>query len=97
MASLRCFKTGVTAVFIFAAFLSPHSLSPFRLSQPVKMDAKNEPVNAYGEKQVPLGTPTYDPETHDHVATGQNQLHRRLKGRHMQMIAMSVQPRVLEP
>lgn len=49
---------------------------------------KTEPVNAYGEKPAGLGSPTYDPETHDHVATGQNTLHRSLKGRHMQMIAI---------
>ena len=30
----------------------------------------------------------YDPEDGVSVASGQNQLHRELKGRHMQMIAM---------
>ena len=50
------------------------------------MDAKNE-SGALGEKGVGNGAPYLDPEDQD-VGTGQNILHRDLKGRHMQMIAM---------
>ena len=51
------------------------------------MNTKNE-TNALGEKHVD-DIPVYgDPEDRDTVATGQNILHRDLKGRHMQMIAM---------
>jgi hypothetical protein len=51
------------------------------------MNAKNE-TDALGEKRVNNGLPYVDPEDHETVATGQNILHRELKGRHMQMIAM---------
>ena len=52
------------------------------------MDAKNE-TGALGEKRVNDGPPPYiDPEDRETAATGQNALHRDLKGRHMQMIAM---------
>lgn len=51
------------------------------------MNAKNE-TDALGEKRVNDGLPYDDPEGHETVATGQNVLHRELKGRHMQMIAM---------
>lgn len=51
------------------------------------MDAKNE-SNAFGEKHV-NDIPAYgDLEESGVVATSQNILHRELKGRHMQMIAM---------
>lgn len=55
--------------------------------------------NSLGEKDghnVPkyesgvLGQPTRDPEDHSVVIAGENVLHRDLKGRHMQMIAMWV-------
>jgi amino acid permease len=48
------------------------------------MNSKNE-TNALGDKDVHDGSPYVDPET---VVTGPNILHRELKGRHMQMIAM---------
>ena len=60
------------------------------------MDAKNE-TGALGEKRVNDGSSYADPEAHETVAIGQsNILHRDLKGRHMQMIAMYVGPRVLK-
>lgn len=52
------------------------------------MDTTKE--HGYGEKQVQDGSPTFDPEMDrglEPVAT-ENSLHRELKGRHMQMIAM---------
>ena len=51
------------------------------------MNGKNE-TGALGEKGVEDGSPYVDPDDHETVATGQNILHRDLKGRHMQMIAM---------
>ena len=52
------------------------------------MDAKNEP-GALGEKHVNDGSPYGgDLEDREALGTGQNVLHRDLKGRHMQMIAM---------
>ena len=53
------------------------------------MNAKNE-TGALDDKRVNDGSPPYvDPEEdHETVATGHNVLHRDLKGRHMQMIAM---------
>lgn len=50
-------------------------------------DSKNE-TGALGEKRGTDGSPYADPEGHETVATGQNILHRDLKGRHMQFIAM---------
>lgn len=50
------------------------------------MDAKKE-TGAFDEKHVNEGLPYGDPEDRESVATG-NVLHRDLKGRHMQMIAM---------
>ena len=51
------------------------------------MDLKHE-NNAFAEKVGHDGSPYGDPEHQPDVAIGQNQLHRDLKGRHMQMIAM---------
>ena len=51
------------------------------------MDAKNE-SGALDEKHVNDGSPYGDPEDLDTVSTSDNVLHRDLKGRHMQMIAM---------
>lgn len=52
------------------------------------MNAKDE-TGALDEKHVNDGPPSYvDPEDRESVATGNNVLHRDLKGRHMQMIAM---------
>ena len=51
------------------------------------MNAKNE-TGALGEKRLNDGSLYVDPEDGETVATGQNILHRDLKGRHMQMIAM---------
>ena len=51
------------------------------------MNAKNE-TGALDEKRVNNGSPYFDPEDRESVATGDNVLHRDLKGRHMQMIAM---------
>ena len=52
------------------------------------MNAKDE-TGALDEKHVNDGSPPYvDPEDRESVATGHNVLHRDLKGRHMQMIAM---------
>ena len=53
------------------------------------MSAKNE-TGLFDEKHVNDGTPPpyVDPGDRDSVATGANVLHRDLKGRHMQMIAM---------
>lgn len=55
----------------------------------------DEEFKGYGEKQPHQGTlddQTHghgrDPEVHDVVVGHQNELHRELKGRHMQMIAM---------
>lgn len=48
------------------------------------MEAKTEQpsgLNAFGEKHV-------DQERGETVQTGENVLHRKLQGRHMQMIAM---------
>lgn len=53
------------------------------------MDAKQD-MAALDEKHVKDGSPYSDPMDQEHVATGQNVLHRDLKGRHMQMIAMYV-------
>ena len=53
-----------------------------------KMSAKNE-TGLFDEKLVNDGSPPcVDPEDRESVATGHNVLHRDLKGRHMQMIAM---------
>jgi amino acid permease len=46
------------------------------------MNAKNE-TNALGDDKH-----VHDPEDRETVVTGQNILHRELRGRHMQMIAM---------
>lgn len=51
------------------------------------MNTKNE-TGPLGEKHVADGSPYIDPEDRETAATGQNVLHRDLKGRHMQMIAM---------
>lgn len=51
------------------------------------MNAENK-MGALGEKHVNDGSPYVDPEDRETMATGQNILHRDLKGRHMQMIAM---------
>lgn len=51
------------------------------------MEPKTEP-DGYEEKQVQDGTASDDPERHTPVAVGENELHRELKGRHMQMIAL---------
>lgn len=51
------------------------------------MDAKN-PHTALGEKHFHDASPVDSPEDRESIAAGQNQLHRELKGRHMQMIAM---------
>ena len=54
----------------------------------------NNENDAHGEKYVNDGSPhksgsfSPDPEDQGQVVTGQNHLHRDLKGRHMQMIAM---------
>lgn len=50
------------------------------------MDAKNP--NALGEKQFGDASPRDSNDDHESLATGQNTLHRELRGRHMQMIAM---------
>jgi amino acid permease len=52
-----------------------------------KMEAKNG-HSVPSEKHLGDGSPYGSPEDHDSLATGQNVLHRSLKGRHMQMIAM---------
>ena len=46
----------------------------------------NDP--AYHEKRVSTEPAAYDPESPSGIATSHNVLHRELKGRHMQMIAM---------
>lgn len=51
------------------------------------MNTKNE-TNALGDKHVHDGSPYVDPEDRETVITGQNILHRELKGRHMQIIAI---------
>lgn len=67
-------------------------LTPFRSPQSsplsvAKMNSKDE-TGELGEKNVNDGSPfAIDPETNT-LATGQSVLHRDLKGRHMQMIAM---------
>ena len=96
-AKLGAFKLGFPR-FSSSTFFPPHS----PLSSVVKMNLKNE-TNALGEKHasdVPAYEPaklgeherggpfSIDPEDHTIVATNQNLLHRDLKGRHMQMIAM---------
>jgi amino acid permease len=48
------------------------------------MEAKTGP--ALGEKQYHDGSP--DPADRESLAQGENTLHKSLKGRHMQMIAM---------
>ena len=60
------------------------------------MNANNE-TDALGEKHVndtekhvSNGSPYVDPETGESGAASHNILHRDLKGRHMQMIAMWV-------
>jgi len=50
------------------------------------MEAKTGP--ALGEKQFHDGSP--DPADRESLAQGENTLHKSLKGRHMQMIAMLV-------
>ncbi|KAL1581848.1 hypothetical protein WHR41_09318 [Cladosporium halotolerans] len=50
------------------------------------MDAKNP--NALGEKQFGDASPRDSNDDHESLATGQNTLHRELRGRHMQMIAI---------
>lgn len=50
------------------------------------MDAKTGP--ALGEKQFHDASP--DAADRESLANGENTLHRSLKGRHMQMIAMYV-------
>lgn len=70
---------------IFAApltFCTPVDTS----STPPTMDAKNP--NALGEKQFGDASPRDSNDDHESLATGQNTLHRELRGRHMQMIAM---------
>ena len=51
------------------------------------MNEKNE-TGALDEKRVNDGLPPYVGPQDETVATGDNVLHRDLKGRHMQMIAM---------
>jgi amino acid transporter len=74
------------------------------------MSLKNE-NNGLGEKPPVSDAPGYeqgtladhargrqfsiDPEDRALVAADQNKLHRNLKARHMQMIAMYVEPRLL--
>lgn len=48
------------------------------------MESKTGP--ALGEKQFHDGSP--DPADRESLAQGENTLHKSLKGRHMQMIAM---------
>lgn len=57
----------------------------------------DDDFKGYGEKQPQHGTLGdhahgnqigHDAEAHDVMVGGQNELHRELKGRHMQMIAM---------
>jgi amino acid transporter len=57
----------------------------------------DEEIKGYGEKNAHHGTfgdhmhgnqMGNDPEVHDLVVGDQNELHKELKGRHMQMIAM---------
>jgi amino acid transporter len=57
----------------------------------------DEEIKGYGEKHAHHGTlgdhmhghqMGNDPEIHDLVVGDQNELHKELKGRHMQMIAM---------
>ena len=50
------------------------------------MEAKTSP--ALGEKHYQDGSP--DPADRESLAQGENTLHKSLKGRHMQMIAMYV-------
>ena len=81
-------------------YFTPHNLGEWRSSTSTsliapflsllcaKMNAKNE-TGMFDEKHVKDGSPPYvDPEDRESVATGHNVLHRDLKGRHMQMIAM---------
>jgi len=60
------------------------------------MSLENEKSGALSEKHA-IGAPGYSPNG-DHssdpesvVVTGDNALHKELRGRHMQMIAMQVQ------
>lgn len=80
---LGALRLGHPAVFISHLFHRLLSLP----SSVAKMNAKNE-TGALGEKRVDDGSPYIDPEDREAAATGQNALHRDLKGRHMQMIAM---------
>ena len=53
------------------------------------MDAKDGKPAAFDEKGVHDGAPAYDHDDIETVSTS-NTLHKDLKGRHMQMIAMFV-------
>ena len=69
----------------------------FSITNPPVANMSDEEFKGYGEKGPHHGTfgdhvrghqLGTDPEVHDVVVGDQNELHRELKGRHMQMIAM---------